>query len=119
MARLPLVSTTLAPDFEATGEPRGETFSTRPAIFSIVKVRSSWQTAGGPLGRRLGPGRDTRSLLAVKSSSEKCGVAMLVGAPHRVERPESRRDPDCAHDVRRDRARSQPLRREDAVSAAV
>jgi hypothetical protein len=33
MARLPLVATTLAPDFEATGEVRGETFSAPPAIF--------------------------------------------------------------------------------------
>src|SRR5258706_12167781 len=33
MARLPLVSTTLAPDFEACGKPRGETFLARPADF--------------------------------------------------------------------------------------
>jgi hypothetical protein len=30
----------LAPDFEAAGEPRETTFSTRPEIFSIVKVKS-------------------------------------------------------------------------------
>ena len=79
MARLPLASLTLAPDFEAAGEPRGETFLIRPSIFSIVTVRSFQWAAGGPLGGRLALNGETRLPHAEKSSSEKWSVGISFG----------------------------------------